>query len=63
MANDSNNETRQSLFVYRLTLGDSIKSSGGKSSKLAIEQEIRKSCSSDGGTYTITLHKVNVCDL
>ena len=42
MANDSNNETRQSLFVYRLTLGDSIKSSGGKSSKLAIEQEIRK---------------------
>jgi hypothetical protein len=60
MANDSNNETRQSLFVYRLTLGDSIKSSGGKSSKLPIEQEIRKSCNSDGGTYTITLHKVNV---
>ena len=60
MANDSNNETRQSLFVYRLTLGDSIKSSDGKSSKLTIEQEIKKSCNADGGTYTITLHEVNV---
>lgn len=60
MASNSNNKTRQSLFVYRLTLGDCILTSSGNSSKLTIEQEIKKSCNGDGGTYTITLHEVNV---
>ena len=58
MANETDNKPKQSLFVYRLTLGDCIMTSSKESGKLTIEQEIRKPC--NDGAYIMTLHGVNV---
>ena len=58
MANETDNKTKQSLFVYRLTLGDCIMTNSTQTGKLTIEQEIRKPC--NDGAYIMTLHGVNV---